>query len=111
MHAYRSRQETIPACKHFHQTNYNFNRDVMFTIIDQINKTDRKNEKDNTTERNLLDQRTENPQTSWIEPKTQSSPTERQSLIYTFILDQIHLIRWPHLHQPIFKPKSPKMTY
>ncbi|XP_066925555.1 uncharacterized protein [Clytia hemisphaerica] len=38
--AYRPRQETIPACKHFHQTNHDFNRDAKFTIIEQINETD-----------------------------------------------------------------------
>ena len=40
--AYKSKQDTIPACRHFNENDHDFNRDAKFTIIEQIqdnNKT------------------------------------------------------------------------
>ena len=37
--AYRPKQDTIPACRHFTENNHDFNRDAKFTLIEQIHDT------------------------------------------------------------------------
>ena len=40
--AYHPTNDSIPACKHFHEDGHDFNRDAKFTIIEQIRNTNGK---------------------------------------------------------------------